>query len=167
MSLVDSGSNFAAHAPPGPPEEQPAHAAPEDPRRALGRLGEEIALGHMLARGFGLLERNCRTRHGEIDLIVCDRQTLVFVEVKTRRLGSPGRRSSGARAPDVDSKRRSPVPLEGLGVRQRARLRRLARAWLLDSPPQHRCPELRFDAIGVLVDERHALVRLDHVEGAW
>jgi putative endonuclease len=124
----------------------------------LGRLGEELAAAHMERLGFALLERNARTRHGEIDLIAFDGRTMVFGEVKTRRLvGSPRRRTS----PDEQ-------PLAGLRPRQRARLRRLAAAWLYDEarvrPTAH---TIRFDAIGVCVDARDNLVSLDHVEGAW
>jgi putative endonuclease len=124
----------------------------------LGRLGEDMAVTHLRRMGFALLERNARTRHGEIDVVAFDGRTLVFVEVKTRRsMGSP-RKSGG---PEEH-------PLAALRPRQRARLRRLAAAWLYDEthvrPSAH---TIRFDAIGVTVDGRGALVRLDHVEGAW
>jgi putative endonuclease len=121
-------------------------------RRALGRYGEGLALGHLRARGFTLLARNYRTHHGEIDLIVFDGCTLVFVEVKTRL------RTSGTRM--------SLSPLEWLSASQLARLRQIARAWLAD--PRHTCPTaqtMRFDAIGVLVDARGLLVDIEHVEG--
>lgn len=123
----------------------------EDPRRALGRRGEDLALAHFRALGFTPLARNHRTRHGEIDLIVFDGETLVFVEVKTRRarVGAPGI-----------------GPLEGLRIAQRRRLRRLAAAWLCEAKPRARARELRFDAVGVLLDERDQPLRLDHVEGA-
>jgi putative endonuclease len=144
----------------GQPQETPRQEDPrqEDPRRTLGRLGEEMAVTHLRRMGFALLERNARTRHGEIDVIAFDGRTLVFVEVKTRRgMGSP-RKSGG---PEEH-------PLAALRPRQRARLRRLAAAWLYDEthvrPSAH---TIRFDAIGVTVDGRDALVRLDHVEGAW
>lgn len=60
-----------------------------------------------------------------------------------------------------------PTPLEGLRPAQRTRLRRLAAAWLKDRSPRLRAKELRFDAIGIVVDEQDRLLRLDHVEGAW
>jgi putative endonuclease len=139
-------------------DEHPPEATHEDPRRALGRLGEEFAAAHMERLGFALLERNARTRHGEIDLIAFDRRTLVIGEVKTRRVHGSPRRKGG---PDE-------LPLAGLRPRQRARLRRLAAAWLYDEthtrPTAH---TIRFDAIGVRVDARDNLVSLDHVEGAW
>ena len=45
----------------------------------MGRLGEELAAAHLSRLGFSELERNARTRHGEIDLIAFDGRTLVFV----------------------------------------------------------------------------------------
>jgi putative endonuclease len=128
-----------------------------DPRHALGRLGEELAVAHLQRLGFALLGCNERTRYGEIDLIAFDRRTLVFAEVKTRRL------SARVRSPRPDQQ-----PLVWLRPRQRIRLRRLAAAWLADK--QHvrpRAHTIRFDAIGVTLDGRDRLLRLDHIEGAW
>ncbi len=129
-----------------------------DRRRALGRRGEDIALAHLQALGATLVARNHRTRAGEIDLIVRDRHALVFVEVKTRRTREATSRSPAGPPPDP--------PLLGLHARQRRRLRRLAVAWLADQATPPRTRELRFDAIGVLLDDRDRLVRLDHLEGA-
>ena len=53
-------------------------------RRLLGRSGEDRASRHLSSLGYRVLERNYRTRHGEIDIIALDRDTVVFVEVKTR-----------------------------------------------------------------------------------
>jgi len=50
----------------------------------LGAWGEWLALGYFRRKGWELVARNWRTRAGEIDLIFYDRDTLVFVEVKTR-----------------------------------------------------------------------------------
>jgi putative endonuclease len=128
-----------------------------DPRRALGRLGEDIAAAHLERLGFVTLARNVRTRYGEIDLIVFDGRTLAFVEVKTRIALSPER----PLRPDQQ-------PLAWLRPRQRARVRRLARAWLSDAHRQRPTARtIRFDAVGVIVDRRGGLLRLDHVEAAW
>jgi putative endonuclease len=128
-----------------------------DPRRTLGRLGEDLAAAHFARLGFATLARNVRTREGEIDAIVFDRRTrtLVFVEVKTRAA------CAGHIRPDQQ-------PLASLRPRQRRRLRRLARAWL-SHESQHRptARTIRFDAVGVLVDGRGRLLRLDHIEAAW
>jgi putative endonuclease len=128
-----------------------------DARRSLGRLGEQLAAAHLQRLGFSVVARNVRTRHGEIDLIAFDGATLLFAEVKTRRLSRPG--AAGQLEQD---------PLAALGPRQRARLRRLAVAWLSNegmARPTGRT--IRFDAVGVIVDATDRLVRLDHLEAAW
>jgi putative endonuclease len=61
-------------------------------RRIIGRRGEDRAAQYLRRRGYRILARNWRCRLGEIDLIALDGDTLVFVEVKTRRgdlFGSP------------------------------------------------------------------------------
>jgi len=121
-----------------------------DPRQHLGRTGEDLALAHLERLGFELVARNHRTRWGEIDLIVHDGSALVFVEVKTRRASGPGR-----------------GPWEALHERKRAQVRRMAAAYLADVQDRPRATELRFDAIGVVIDTRGRLVRLDHLEAAF
>jgi putative endonuclease len=145
--------------PPQPPHPAATSSEPRntDRRPALGRRGEEHAAAHMHRLGFSPIGRNERTRYGEIDLIAFDGRTLVFAEVKTRRVNS---RRQGVR-PDQQ-------PLVWLRPRQRARLRRLAAAWLREEkhirPTAH---TIRFDAIGVILDTKDRLVSLDHIEGAW
>ena len=53
-------------------------------RQSLGRLGERLAEKYLIAQGYTILERNVRSRYGELDLIASDKGMLVFVEVKTR-----------------------------------------------------------------------------------
>jgi putative endonuclease len=58
----------------------------------LGRSGERAAAAYLRRRGFKILYRNFRPpRGGEIDLVCREKRTLVFVEVKTRTPGGPGR----------------------------------------------------------------------------
>ena len=52
--------------------------------KLIGNQGEDLALKYLQDQGFQLLYRNYRTRHGEIDLIMQDKDTLVFVEIKLR-----------------------------------------------------------------------------------
>jgi len=121
-----------------------------DARQRLGRTGEDLALAHLERLGFELVARNHRTRWGEIDLIVHDGRTLVFAEVKTRRASGSGR-----------------GPWEALHERKRTQVRRMAAAFLADVQERPRATELRFDAIGVVIDAHGRLVRLDHLEKAF
>ena len=52
--------------------------------RSFGDLGEELAARYLEGRGMRVVDRHYRQKWGEIDLICRDRQTWVFVEVKTR-----------------------------------------------------------------------------------
>ena len=61
-------------------------------RTVIGSEGERAAAAFLEARGYRILERNYRTRLGEIDLVAEEGRTLVFVEVKVRlndRVGGP------------------------------------------------------------------------------
>jgi putative endonuclease len=133
-----------------------------DGRRRLGLAGEELAAAHLERLGFSVLARNVRTRHGEIDLIAFDGRTLVFAEVKTRC----AHLRQGKLPAHLE-------PLASLRPRQRARLRRLAVAWLGAAPSEggpRRRPSahaIRFDAVGVVLDADGVLLRLEHLEGAW
>lgn len=55
-----------------------------DPRHALGKMGEDLACRELGRLGYAILARRHRTRYGEIDIIARDKATTVFVEVKTR-----------------------------------------------------------------------------------
>jgi len=102
------------------------------PTQPLGRRGEALAAAYLAARGLRIVERNCRSRLGEIDLIARDGPTLVFVEVKARE-GTTG-----------------DPPQAAVGARKQARLGRVAQGYL------HRWrlgePACRFDVVAVILD---------------
>jgi len=55
-----------------------------DKRQELGILGEDLACTELQRRGYAIVERRYRSRHGEIDIVARDGDVTVFVEVKTR-----------------------------------------------------------------------------------
>jgi putative endonuclease len=120
----------------------------EEPRRTLGRLGEELARVHLQRRGYEIVDVNFRTRFGELDIVAQNGRALVFCEVKTRRAGSG-------------------QPFESLHPRKQLQVRKMAREWLHAKAPRLRGRQYRFDAIGVTVDAAGRLVTLDHLEGAF
>ncbi len=74
-----------------PPPEFSAYIGPCR-LKTLGSFGEAWAVGHLTRLGYRIVERNVRSRSGEIDIVAWDGSALVFVEVKTRRsraYGSP------------------------------------------------------------------------------
>lgn len=52
--------------------------------RDLGLLGEDLAVKFLKKNGYKIIERNFRSKLGEIDIVGIDKETLVFIEVKTR-----------------------------------------------------------------------------------
>ncbi|MBO4859103.1 MAG: YraN family protein [Treponema sp.] len=62
--------------------------------RETGLSGEERAAQYLLEKGYEVLERNWRTKTGEIDIIAKKAETLVFVEVKTLPQATPDMLSS-------------------------------------------------------------------------
>jgi putative endonuclease len=59
-------------------------------RQQLGKSGEDLAVAELERRGYAILARRYRTRHGEIDVVARDGETTVFVEVKARTTGEFG-----------------------------------------------------------------------------
>jgi putative endonuclease len=122
----------------------------DDPRHRLGAAGEQLAAAHLERLGYVIVDRNHRTRWGELDLVAHGGDTLVFVEVKTRR--------SSARAGS---------PFEAVGPRKQAQVRRIAAGWLARVRERPHANDLRFDVIGVTVDSAGRLVSLEHREGVF
>ncbi len=122
----------------------------DDPRSQIGRRGEDLAAEHLARRGFEIVERNYRTRWGELDIVAFDGRTIAFCEVKSRRASA-----------------RSLPPFASLHARKQAQVRMMALQWLADRSERRFAPKLRFDAIGVWLDGAGRLVRLEHLEGAF
>jgi len=128
----------------------------DDPRRRLGARGEELAARHLEARGLEVVERNYRTRYGELDIVARDPRFLVFCEVKTRIVRGQ------AASVDVLG------PFAAIGVRKQRQVRAMAREWLAGGRLEGGRPsEVRFDAIGISFDPTGELLSLEHLEAAF
>lgn len=108
----------------------------------VGTYGEQVAVTHLLQRGFVVLDRNWRCELGEIDIVARDGDCLVVVEVKTRR-----------------SVRFGP-PTEAVTPAKLARLRRLTARWITESGLHP--PHVRIDVVAVL-PQRSGAAKVDHV----
>lgn len=97
----------------------------------LGARGEAFAALHLVESGMELVDRNWRCRHGELDIVARDGETMVFVEVKTRSGTGYG------------------TPAEAVTPVKRDRIRKLALMWLAE----HDYPwvRMRFDVVAILV----------------
>jgi putative endonuclease len=117
-----------------------------DPRMGVGRVGEALAEAHLVRLGYRLIERRFRLRNGEIDLVMADGRTVVFVEVRRRRSERGG------------------DPLESIDARKRGRLIRAARVFLArrglgESP-------CRFDVVAIR-DREGGRPEIRHISDAF
>jgi putative endonuclease len=121
-------------------------------RQKLGQRAEQLISERLAARGWKIVERNARTRHGELDIVAFDGRALVFVEVKAGRAGS-------AFGPER--------PVLAVDRRKQQRIRRLAAAWLSEHRGLPFYAEIRCDAIGVTFDRRDQVTDVEHIENAF
>ncbi len=111
---------------------------------ALGRYGEELAVRHVEADGFVVLERNWRCDIGEVDIVARDGDVLVVCEVKTRSSLAYG------------------SPFEAVTERKLHRLERLGIRWMRERGVRPR--SMRVDVISVLRPSSGRTV-IEHVRG--
>jgi putative endonuclease len=121
-------------------------------RLRIGRGAEELVASRLASAGWAILDRNARTRYGELDIVAIDRGTLVFVEVKAGRAGS-------AYGPER--------PVHSVGPRKQRQIRRLAAAWMSEHRDGPRYSEIRFDAVGVTYDQGGRPIDVEHLKGAF
>ena len=121
-------------------------------RRRTGEIAEDLVARRLAAAGWEIVERNARTRYGEIDIVARDGRVLVFVEVKGARAGT----SFGPEK-----------PILAIDRRKQQRVRRLATAWMSERRDQPRYDEIRFDAVGVTLDRAGRALDVDYVKGAF
>lgn len=118
-----------------------------DHRRAAGQTGEDYAAHYLQERGYTILERNWRTRSGEIDIIAASGDVYVFVEVRTR------------------SSSRFGTPAESVDSRKQRKVRHLAQQYLYHKKIVNR--QIRFDVIAVLLDSHRQVIGLSHIDNAF
>ncbi len=112
-------------------------------RQELGRRGERSALAYLESLGYRLLSKNFRNRNGEADLILTDQDTLVFCEVKTRRVGLAGSAAESYRSA------------------QRKRLVKLALRYLQRTGWNG---PVRFDLLALQQEDSGEFYRLEHLK---
>jgi putative endonuclease len=121
-------------------------------RRRTGQIAEDLVAARLAAAGWEIVERNARTRWGELDIVARDRRTLVFVEVK-------GAREGAQFGPER--------PILSIGPQKQRRVRRLASAWMSERRELPRYDEIRFDAVGVTLDRSGRPTNVEYIEGAF
>jgi len=114
-------------------------------RQSIGKAGEELVCRYLKKEGYKILERNFRTRFGEIDIITARKGHIAFVEVKTRQSDAYG------------------TPAEAVGVKKQKSIILSAQEYIT------RCVkadfEFSFDVAEVILKEDKPLI--SYIENAF
>ena len=112
--------------------------------KKVGKAGEQVAAEFLRKKGFQILAKNFATRFGEIDLIVRQKDLLVFVEVKTR----------------VGMGKLNPEWV--ISRKKIARVEKMAHVFLAQNKVDYQ--DLRIDAVCVSLNPEGKLLKIDHYE---
>ena len=111
----------------------------------LGQKGEDMAADYLQQEGYCILERNWTNRgRKELDIIATKDDVIVFVEVKTRRLGS------------------ATTPLSAVDGRKQHRICLAADSYLKSNRMDFRS---RFDVIAIVYNDKAS--RVEHIPDAF
>ena len=119
----------------------------------MGRAAEDLVAARLAAAGWEIVERNARTRFGELDIVALDGAA-----------SSSSRSRPAAQGADFGPER----PILAVGPRKQRQVRRLATAWMAErrgATPRY--AEIRFDAVGVTFDRAGRVTDFEHIRGAF
>ena len=114
-------------------------------KKELGQWGEQLAEKYLRKKGYTILRRNFYTRQGEIDIICSQQGILVFVEVKTRTSTAFG------------------YPQEAVTYTKQQHMKAAALIYLQENK-DIRYKALRFDVIGIIINESKDNPQIQHIE---
>lgn len=117
-------------------------------RQHVGKLGEREACSRLADAGYDIRQTNWRCRLGEIDIIAEQDGRMVFVEVRTRRIGG----KYGTAAESVDHRKRMKIRAVAAMYLQAFKL--------ADSA-------IRFDVIAITLDSNDCVLEYKHYEAAF
>jgi len=117
----------------------------------IGEIGEAYALEFLIKNKFKFITKNWTCKLGEIDIIVKDQESLVFVEVKTRRESSLARKNI----------------LANITWHKQKKLKQTTQVYLFKNYSNSPRPKFRIDVVGIILD-RGTLRPLEirHIKGA-
>lgn len=115
-----------------------------------GKKGEEKAKDFLLKKGFGLVEMNYENKIGEIDLIMTDKDWLVFVEVKLKVGDKFG------------------IPEEMINKRKLSQVKRVAESYLvLENKKVKQFKKYRIDGVCIVLNDDQTINRINHYENIY
>ena len=117
------------------------HSSQDVYKKVLGAKGEKVAETFLKKKGYVLLKRNYKTPFGEADLLMQDKETIVFIEVKTRTKDGYG------------------TPAESVTKGKQAHYKKIAKYYVSGQKEE---VAIRFDVVEVWADGK-----VEHIEDAF
>ncbi|MCB5251646.1 MAG: YraN family protein [Candidatus Cloacimonadaceae bacterium] len=114
----------------------------------LFHTGEDLAANYLIRKGYNILERNYRIKGGEIDIIAQNDNTLIFVEVKTRK------------------KHSMKLALMNISYNKQKRISLTAERYI-NQYPENVKKNIRFDIIIAFYYSENNTYRIEHLEDAF
>ena len=112
--------------------------------KTTGKIGEDLACDYLIKKGYQILERNWGNKWGEIDIIARDKETVVFVEIKTKVGISFG------------------TPEEMVNPKKLAQIQRLASTY-----PLAKNNQLRIDVVAVILKPDQNIQSINHYPAVY
>jgi len=114
--------------------------------KVTGNRGEAIAAEYLQKKGYKIIERNFRTRFGEIDIVCWDGKILVFVEVKTKMGHDFGE------------------PEEMVNKRKLSQVKRMGEVYVQDKGLGCLC---RVDVVAIVLENNGLIEKLEHYQAVY
>ena len=114
---------------------------------AVGKEGEDIAVDFLKKSGYRIVQRNYKNKLGEVDIIARDKETLSFIEVKTRTSLAFG------------------YPQEAITQAKQRQLNKVALSYLKQYNLLH--TSARFDIVSILLDNNHSAPEVSLIKNAF
>ncbi len=116
--------------------------------KELGDLGEKLACGYLVEKGFSIVGKNYRINFGEIDIVAKKEKVIHFVEVKTIASSGDGF-----------------FPEEHVDYKKQRKLRQMAQIWLQQNRYSQDIP-YQIDVIGILANQTTRVATLHYFPNA-
>ncbi len=113
----------------------------------IGSIGEQLAVDYLKNKGYYILDRNYRTKLGELDIVAKKNNLIVFIEVKTRTSDKFG------------------VPSEAVNYKKQKTIQKLSQQYILNKNLYDDCWLYRFDVIEVRIKDKK--YKVEHIENGF
>ncbi len=114
-------------------------------RPSFGDWGEKVAVNYLMKQGYQILDRNYKTKLGELDIVAKERDIIVFVEVKTRSSRSFG------------------LPQEAVNFKKQNKIMRMAMQYLQNRDLRG---TWRIDVVGIVMSKNRRVENIDLIRNA-